>query len=326
MSIYPAFAARLTIGLAVVAGLHGFMRFTRRVGLAVALGLAALGGEQPVHAMQEHTVHAGVSDAPLDLSRIVTLGGSITEIVYALGLGDQVVASDRTSLYPASVMSKPRLDMLRNSSAEAIIAQRPSVVIASDALGPPAVRVQIQSAGVQLLVLEDAITMDRAIARLHALAARLGKSEQGQRLATNIQADLAHAASLQHGPASRTMFIYARGAGTVQVSGRKTAANTMIESAGGTNVFDSFAGYRPITAEAVVSAQPEVIVLPTRGLASLGGVDGLLHQPGISMTPAGRTRRIVTLDDALLLSFGPRVGEAVLALTRALMVDDVAGR
>ena len=282
-----------------------------------ALALLVLWSPYTTHAMQR-----GSAEQPVDPTRIVTLGGSITEIVYALGLGDRVVASDRTSLYPEAVRSKPRLSMLRTSSAESIIAQRPTLILATNALGPPSVRAQLRRAGIRLVVLDEVTSTDKARERLMKLANLLGEKPEGQRLSRVMETDLAQAKMLQHGTPPRVMFIYARGAGTVQVSGQNTGIDAMIDAAGGTNVFTSFEGYRPITAESVVEAGPEVILLPSRGLNSLGGIDGLLQQPGISMTPAGRTRNIVTLDDSLLLSFGPRTGKAALALTRLLYADN----
>jgi iron complex transport system substrate-binding protein len=116
----------------------------------------------------------------------------------------------------------------------------------------------------------------------------------------------------------RVLFVYARGAGTMMVAGTETPAEAMIALAGAANAAEGFAGFKPMTAEAVVAAQPDVILMPERGLESLGGADGLLEQPGVALTPAGKNRRIVTMDDLLLLGFGPRLGEAVQTLTTKL--------
>ncbi|NDJ33535.1 MAG: ABC transporter substrate-binding protein [Chloroflexi bacterium] len=114
------------------------------------------------------------------------------------------------------------------------------------------------------------------------------------------------------------MFIYARGAGAVSVAGTDTGAATMIEMAGGENAVTEFDGYQPITAEAVVAAAPDVILMMTRGLESLGGVEGLLEQPGIAATPAGENRRVVVVDDLYLLGFSTRTATATLDLTYLL--------
>ena len=116
----------------------------------------------------------------------------------------------------------------------------------------------------------------------------------------------------------RALFVYARGAGVVLVSGTGNAADAVLGLAGAENVVTAFPDFRPLTAEAVADASPDVIVIPERGLESVGGVDGLLRQPGLAQTPAGRARRVVTVDDALLLGFGPRVGEGVRVLAEKL--------
>jgi iron complex transport system substrate-binding protein len=114
------------------------------------------------------------------------------------------------------------------------------------------------------------------------------------------------------------LFVYARGAGTLQVAGQETGAGTMIALAGGINAAQGFTGYRPLTAEAVVAAQPDVVLLTDRGLESIGGIDAVLAQPGVALTSAGTARRVVSLDDGMLLGFGPRTGDGVVALARLL--------
>jgi iron complex transport system substrate-binding protein len=110
------------------------------------------------------------------------------------------------------------------------------------------------------------------------------------------------------------LFIYARGGGTLMVGGTGTPAAAMIRLAAGENAVSAFDGFKPLTAEAVTTAAPDVILVPSRGLATLGGVDGLVAQPGIALTPAGKARRVVAMDDLLLLGFGPRLGSAVREL------------
>ncbi|ARA93235.1 hypothetical protein AWN76_008730 [Rhodothermaceae bacterium RA] len=267
----------------------------------------------------------GVATRVEDTRRLVTLGGAITEIVYALGLGDRVVAADASSLYPPDVLEKPRLGYYRQASAEGILAQRPTLVVAPEGLGPPAVIEQLRAAVVPVLLLEEAHTVEAAVHRIRTLARALGRDATGEQIVARMEAELAAARPQQGAVPPRVLFIYARGAGLVNVAGRATAADAVIRLAGGENVVTAYEGYRPLTAEAAVAAAPEVIVVPQRGLESLGGVDGLLRQPGLALTPAGRQRRVVAVDDALLLSFGPRLGEGVLRLSRALRSERPAG-
>ena len=255
-----------------------------------------------------------------DASRLVTLGGAVTETVYALGLGDRVVGADQSSLYPADVQAKPRLGYFRQTSAEGVLSLRPTLVISTEGLGPPPVARQLRAAGVPVLLLREAHSADDAVDRIRLLAEALGREERGEAIIERIERDLAEAERLQEGQETepKALFIYARGAGLVSVAGRETGADAILRLAGGENVVTGYADYRPLTAEAVVAAAPDVIVVPERGLESVGGVEGLLRQPGLALTPAGQAGRVVAVDDALLLSFGPRLGEGVLRLTRAL--------
>ena len=109
----------------------------------------------------------------------------------------------------------------------------------------------------------------------------------------------------------KVLFLYARGQGALQVSGRGTAAEAMVTLAGGVSAVTGYEGYTPLTPEAAIAAAPDVLLMPARGLDSVGGIDGLLKAPGVALTPAGQERRIVAMDDLYLLGFGPRLGQAV---------------
>lgn len=162
--------------------------------------------------------------------------------------------------------------------------------------------------------------MEGAVERVRTVARSLGVTERGEKIIRRLQADLAAARSLivQVEPRPRVLFIYARGAGTLNVSGTGTPADEMIRLAGGINAISLYEGFKPLTAEAAIAAAPDVFLLPQRGLSSLGGVEGLLALPGLALTPAGRARRVAALEDLYLLGFGPRTGRAVGDLARLL--------
>ncbi|NBB75029.1 MAG: ABC transporter substrate-binding protein [Bacteroidetes bacterium] len=252
-----------------------------------------------------------------DTSRIVTVGGSVTEIVYALGTGDQVVGVDASSVYPEAATEKPSVGYFRQLPAEGVLSLNPSLVLALEGTGPPTVLDQLRSAGVRTEVITDAPTVASAEQKIRTIAELLGRTAQGDTLVQQMKRDLAEARALRQEATSapRVLFIYARGSGSMNVAGRGTTAEAMIELAGARNAITGFEGFKPMTAEAVVSAAPDVLLLLTRGLDSVGGVDGLVDQPGIALTPAGENRRIVAMDDLLMLGFGPRLGTAVKELT-----------
>jgi iron complex transport system substrate-binding protein len=255
-----------------------------------------------------------------DSTRIVSLGGSVTEIVYALGAGDQLVGRDASSIYPAEAQELPSVGYYRRVPAEGVLAMSPTLVLAAADTGPPSVLKQIRSAGVEVNQIPGEASAEGAKAKIRTVAEALGRTERGEQIVRELKADMGKARDLR-ADVSETpsvLFIYARGAGTMNVAGSGTEAEAMIELAGAKNAISGFEGYKPMTAEAVSAAAPDVILMLVRGLKSIGGVDGLLEQAGVSLTPAGKNRRVVAMDDLLLLGFGPRLGKATLTLTRKL--------
>jgi iron complex transport system substrate-binding protein len=263
-----------------------------------------------------HTLRAQSADT----SRIVTLGGAVTEIVYALGAGDQIVGVDASSVYPAAATEKPDVGYFREVPAEGVLSLDPSLILALEGTGPPAVLDQFRGAGVRTVLVPDEPSVKGTKRKIRKLGGLLGREAAADSLIQGMERDLEAARTLRREvtTAPRVLFIYARGTGSMSVAGRGSSAEAMIELAGAENAIAGFKGYKPMAAEAVVSAEPDVILMLERGLESIGGVDGLLEQPGIELTPAGKNRRIVAMDDLLLLGFGPRLGTAVTRLTKKL--------
>lgn len=278
----------------------------------------------PAHGQE--TESATVTDAfgeaitITDTSRIVAVGGPVTEIIFALGAGAQVVARDDSSLYPPEVSALESVGYVRTLSAEPVLALNPTLIIAEPDAGPPEAVEQLRASGVTFLIVPHEDSIAGVIETITTIAIALGRESEGAELIEQIEQDYATAQTLLETTEShpRVMFIYARGAGAVSVAGKNTSAATMIELAGGKNAITEYEGYQPITAEAVVAAAPDVILLMTRGLDSLGGIDGLVEQPGIAQTPAGENRRVVAVDDLYLLGFSTRTGSAVLDLVYLL--------
>jgi iron complex transport system substrate-binding protein len=257
---------------------------------------------------------------PADTSRIVTLGGSVTEIVYAMGAGEQIVGVDASSVYPEAATGKPNVGYFRQVPAEGVLSLDPSLILALEGTGPPAVLDQFRSAGVRTVLVPDEPSAEGAAQKIRQIGDLLGREAAADSLVRGLERDLEAARALRQevDATPRVLFIYARGTGSMSVAGRGSSAEAVIELAGAENAITGFEGYKPMAAEAVVSAEPDVLLMLDRGLESIGGVDGLLEQPGIKLTPAGKNRRIVAMDDLLLLGFGPRLGTAVKQLTEKL--------
>jgi iron complex transport system substrate-binding protein len=252
--------------------------------------------------------------------RIVSVGGAVTETLFALGAGASVVAVDTTSVFPEAATKLPQVGYQRSLSAEPILALRPTLVIVSPEAGPPAALEQLRAAGVRVEAVGQAHSPAQTVARTRAIAALLGAGGAGSALADTIERDAAAAAERARARriAPRVVFVYARGGGNVMVSGSGTAASAMLGLAGAVNAVDGYEGFKPLSAEALVAAQPEAIVVLARGLEAAGGLDGVLAIPGVAETPAGKARRVVVMDDLLMLGFGPRLPEAIDELSRRL--------
>ncbi|EYF01674.1 heme/hemin ABC transporter substrate-binding protein [Chondromyces apiculatus] len=253
-------------------------------------------------------------------ARIVSIGGPVTELVFALGAGPDVVGVDTSSLYPDEATKLPKVGYQRTIATEGILALRPTLVLLSSEAGPPTAIAQIQAAGVPTRVIQADPQLDRIPERIRAVADALGRKEAGEALTRTVTADLDAArrdlAALPTRP--RVLLIYARGAGTQLVGGADTPPDALIALAGGVNAAAEISGYKAMSAEAIAAAAPDVILVPSRGLASLGGIDGTLALPGLAQTPAGKARRVVTLDDLLLLGLGPRTPAAARELAQKL--------
>lgn len=262
-----------------------------------------------------------------DTSRLVAIGGPVTEIVYALGAGVQLVGVDTSSTYPESATRLPQVGYQRTLSAEGVLSLSPNLIVASAEAGPPAALSQLRASGATVLVVPSVYSIDGVRTKIRLIAQALGRDAQGERLLEALANDLAAALVVPRHEQGKpkVLFIYARGAGTLNVAGLDTSAAAMIDLAGGRNAVTGYAGYKPLTAEAVVAAAPDVILIPARGLESVGGVDGLLKLPGLALTPAGSARRVVAMDDLYLLGFGPRTGQAVRELTLRLYGEQPGG-
>ena len=276
--------------------------------LACFLSLVFLGATQVAEATD-----------PADAARIVTVPGNVTETVFALGLGDSVVGVCASSRYPDAVEAIPKVGYRTNLSAEGVLSLAPSIVIATPEAGPKDVMDQIRNAGIRVEIVAGERTMDGAVNRITEVAALLGKEAEGQQIVDAMRKDISDVIKSDGdvGSKPKVLFIYVA-RNRSMVAGTGTAAEAMIDLAGGVNAVTSFKEFKPINPEAIVSANPDFILLDHSGLKSLGGVDGALKLPGVSQTTAGQKRQIIAMDKTLLLGFGPRLSEGATELARLI--------
>lgn len=257
------------------------------------------------------------SETPLtDSAKLVSTNGTLSEILVALGFEDNIVGVDVASTYPTRLQSKPKIGHNRDISAEGVLALNPDFVFGIGEAMRPEVAEQIRSAGSTLLLFEHEYNVEGAKQLIRAVADSLGRAAKGDSILSALEADLTLADSIiaQTESKPKVLFIYARGTGTMMVAGQRTQLDNMIELAGGVNAVQGFTDFKPLTSEALIAANPDVILLFDSGLSSLGGIDGLLEVQGISQTNAGKKRKVVEMDGQFLTGFGPRLGKAILEL------------
>ena len=253
-----------------------------------------------------------------DAARVITLGGSVTEIAVALGAGDRLVARDTTSTFPESVRALPDVGYIRALSPENILALDPTLIVAEGDAGPPEAVEVLKAAGIPFVLVPEASDPAGVVAKITAVADALDLP--GTALAAEVQAGLAASAERAAAIATpkRVLFILSLQGGGVMAGGEGTEAEGIIRLAGGINAATGFQGYKPMTDEAVLAAQPDVILMMDReGDLSISDAD-VLAQPALSQSPAAKAGAIVRMDGMLLLGFGPRTPEAARALHDAL--------
>ena len=248
--------------------------------------------------------------------KVVSLNGAISETLAALGAESQIVGVDVTSTYPESLKTKATdLGHVRSITAESILSLQPTVVFATSKDVNPTLNEQLKAANIQLVIVDQEYSVD-GTKKLITDVANYLKKDNVQPILDNIDKQIATVKPFEKKP--KVLFIYARGAGNLMVAGKETPLHQMIELAGAENAAASLTDFKPLTPEALLTNNPDVIVMFDSGLESLGGVDGLLKVEGIAATNAGKNKKIITMDGQLLSGFGPRLGEAVVELNQKL--------
>lgn len=273
-------------------------------------------------------ISAAAQDLPARLanpSRIASIGGSITEIVYALGEEDKLVARDSTSVYPDTALGLPDVGYMRALSAEGVLSVAPSGILALRGSGPRETIDVLDKANVQMILVPESFDRAGILAKIHVVGAALNVDSKADALASRVEADLAAAEKLTAGLAERkrVLFILSIQGGKLLAAGSGTAADGIIAMAGGVNAVDGFAGYKHLSDEAAILARPDIILMMDRdGDRSIAGAE-LFALPAIASTPAGQSKKLVKMEAAYLLGFGPRTAGAIHDLAVSLYGDRI---
>lgn len=287
---------------------------------SAALGLALLSATAASQAAE------GLSVLP-DRSRVASVGGSITEIVYALGEEKSLVARDSTSVYPEAAFKLLDVGYMRALSPEGVLSVNPSGILALEGSGPKEAVDVLKKASIPFINVPEGFSHKGIIDKIRVVGKALDVEAKAEALAKEVDGQLSEAEALTKDiPADqrkRVLFILSMQGGKILASGSNTAADGIIAMAGGVNAVEGYSGYKQLTDEAAITAKPDMILMMDRE-GQLAIDDSQIYgHPAIASTPAGQARKVIRMDGAYLLGFGPRTAGAVKDLAAALYGDAV---
>jgi iron complex transport system substrate-binding protein len=293
--------------------------------LAMALGVAAH-ARSPAHAADAIVTDAGGRQVRIpDASRILAIGGDVTEILYALGAGGRVVAVDATSQFPETALKeKKNVGYMRALSTEGFLSVDATVIFASERSGPPEVVKSLKATSVPYVEVPDQHSAEGIIAKVRLIARAIGADTEAERIAAQVERDFAApaASTAKIKRPLRALYVLSVQNGRVSVGGQNTSADAILKLAGAENVAAQVNGFRPLPDEAIVELAPEVIVAMRRSSSTdAHDLDQLFALKGVQSTPAGAAKRIILMDGLYLLGFGPRAPAAARDLMGKLYPD-----
>lgn len=255
--------------------------------------------------------------SPLSFSqqRIVTAGGSITEVIYLLNANDKLVGVDMSSTYPPEVKSVPQVGYWKQLSIEGILSLKPSLFISWQDAGPTQIFEQLASANVDVLTLQR-VPNNLALlyTNIQKIGDKIGKSEEAKHCVLGISKQMDALAQRVNKQADKPNVLFLLSmSGITQIAGKHTVADSLIALAGGHNMA-THNNYKNYSSEALILANPDVLVVTSQSVEAIGGIANLAKIAGIEQTTAWKNKRIVSIDQSLILGMGPRVGQAVTEL------------
>lgn len=264
-----------------------------------------------------------------EAKRIVSVGGTITEILYDLGAQDRIVARDSTSFYPADANSKPDVGYMRQLSAEGILGQKPDLILMEEGSGPPPVLEILKASEVPMVVIATPPEAGKIGQKIRDIGAAVGLSDKAESLAVKtedglkaVAADVAKISEKNGGQKKKVLFVLSVANGRLMAGGADTEAGAIIEMAGGVNAAPTINGYKPMSDEAVIAAAPDLILSMSRGDHSITP-EQMFALPSMQTTPAAANKALVSMDGLMLLGFGPRTPEAARALAAKIYPGEI---
>lgn len=286
---------------------------TSALAASALLACLTITPDAPAHA-------AGQAETGQTASRIVSVGGTVTEIIYALGAGDRIVAVDSTSLYPEDASAKPDVGYMRQVAPEGVLAQNPDLILLDAGTGPADAVAILKSGPVPVTTIGGDPDIHTIGAKIRAVGEAIGKQAEAETLASSVEQGmdrLEHDLEALPQTRKRVLFILSLANGRVMAAGKGTAADAMLNAAGAVNAVPDIHGYKPLTDEAIIAAAPDTVLVMANGGAHVTAEEAFAL-PVLKNSPAGRDGAFIAMDALYLLGLGPRTPDAARELANRL--------
>ncbi len=237
--------------------------------------------------------------------RVITVGAPATEIVFALGAGDTVIATDTTSTRPEPVPTLPKVGYMRNLAAEGIIGLKPDLIVGVEKSGPDVVLGELRDLGIPIVILPSLAKMENLPDAISMVGNALGRATAAKDLSDRVQADIAQLHNRKDADRPSIVFLMAVGHGKPMSAGRETTADEIISMIGGINSMAGFDGFKPVSPEIIAADAADYVLVTQSTLEQLGGIDGLQAHPILGLNKAVANGRVLTISASTILGFGP---------------------
>tara|TARA_B100001027_G_scaffold213940_1_gene185367 strand:- start:240 stop:1106 length:867 start_codon:yes stop_codon:yes gene_type:complete len=258
-----------------------------------------------------------------DASRVVVAGGSITEIFYFLGEQDRIVALDVTSNFPPEAKSLPSIGYVRALSAEGLLSMNPSIILGEDDMGPPAVIKQLTETSYDLRIVPEIRTIDGIIEKIEGIASILDVTEKSdfiisKKLEPYIKKIVENRKKILK-KGVKVMLVLNMQSSAIIVAGANTSGSGFIDLIGGENIFNTFEGWKPVSAEAILELNPDYIIVPQRNVHKGLDVTKIADSELFKNTNAGKNKNFIFDDAMAITGFGPRTINSALNATEFIL-------
>jgi iron complex transport system substrate-binding protein len=245
--------------------------------------------------------------------RIVSAGGSVTEILFELGLGDQIIAVDSSSTFPTEMQNKPQIGYFRSLSAEGVLALNPTLIAGSNGAGPDETLAQILQAGVNVKVFkQESYSLESWKSYMTEVATYFEVQEKADAIIKRVSKKLA-TLSTSHKSVDTIKAIFLLGLGERGpiAAGKKTVPNMLFNMANMENMVTQYEGFKPYSTEELIKNKPDLIVMPAHVAKKLGGRDQICKSMIIKLATKNQGCKLLIMDPLLALGFGTRIDQAV---------------